>query len=118
MLGDTQRLLSFPFNVINEVTHPLFTFFRIFRRFVDISDFACYMPLPCLMDIHLDPCRSTGRIPVVFSVCFGGKLCTLLTQKQGDGGEVYLFACSQFKVQIKGIAMLIEGDSLLVEVAL
>src|SRR5712692_528531 len=112
-----QRLLAFPFHVLNEVGKPPLHFLRVLRCLVNISDFARDMPVATLVDIYFDPRRLTGGIPVMFSVCFWGKLRSLATQKQGDGGQVYLFVSGKFEIQIKGVAMRIAVNTLLVKVA-
>src|SRR5712692_6801580 len=117
MLVGGQRLFAFPFHVLDEVTHPPLHFLRIFRCLVNIPNFACDMPVASLMDVYFDPRRHTGRVPVMFPICFWGELCPLTAQKQGDGGEVYLLASSKFEVQIKGVAIRIEVNAFFIKVA-
>jgi hypothetical protein len=42
--------------------------------------------------------RASSNVPGIL----WGELRSLATQKQGNGGEVYLFASGQFQIEIQG----------------
>src|SRR3989442_5739678 len=76
------------------------------------------MPVPRLVNVRCDACRRTGRIPVVFSIRFGGKLGSLRAQKQWNRLQIHLLVLRKQEVICKAIGMGIEANALLVKVAL
>src|SRR6266496_1547388 len=75
------------------------------------------MPVPCLMNVSLDAGLCTGRIPIVFSVCFGGELGSLRAQKQRNRLQIHLLPLCQHQVIFQSIGTMIKANTLLVKVA-
>src|SRR5258706_15664654 len=74
MLIGSQRFFAFPLHILDDPTKPSLDLFFAFCCLVNVPNFACNMPMPALVNVRLDTCCLTGRIPVVFPIVFGRKL--------------------------------------------
>src|SRR5258708_27714719 len=118
VLVGSQRSFALPLHILDKSTEPLLDLPFAVRRLVTIPNSACDMPMPALVDVHLDPSRLTGRIPVVFPIVLGRELGSLGCQKQWNRLQIHLLAFEQEQVILKPEAVGVKANPLLIEVAL
>src|SRR6266571_946709 len=70
-----------------------------------------------LMDIGLNVCRGTGRIPVVFAILLGSELRSLTGHKQWNGSEIDVLLLREQQVLFQSVSIGIKVNAFFVKVA-